>query len=88
MDQVVPAEAVRRYLTGEKKWKDRWLGRIHQDVGQTQVKGGNLEVLFNPHLDHAVIFDKEKWAIPLLDIVQRYIRDVENTSDRIHAVLN
>lgn len=88
MDQVVPAEAVRRYLTGEKKWKERWLGGIHQDVGQVQVTGGNLEVLFNPHLDHAVIFDKEKWAIPLLDVVQRYIRDVDNTSDRIHAVLN
>ncbi len=76
MDQVVPAEAVRRYLTGEKKWKEQWLGRNHRNVGQMQVKGGNLEVLFNPHLDHAVIFDKEKWAIPLLDVVQRYIRDV------------
>jgi hypothetical protein len=88
MDQVVPAEAIRRYLTGEKKWKERWLGRIHQDIGQVQVKGGNLEVLFNPHLDHAVIFDKDKWAIPLLDVVQHYIRDVENTSDRIDAMLN
>ncbi|KDR69254.1 hypothetical protein GALMADRAFT_145649 [Galerina marginata CBS 339.88] len=37
---------------------------------------GKLEVLFNPALDHAVIFDHEKWTEPLLEVVRRYVADV------------
>ena len=111
MDQVVPAEAVRRYLTGEKQWKEHWMGQVQPlaagggaVVGDTTIQqvqsnafgdddhddeevlrnvthrqtegGGYLEVLFNAKLDHAVIFDDEKWTVPLQNVVLRYMRDI------------
>lgn len=101
MDQVIPSEAVRRHLTQEERWRERWTGKAVVDVGgrldiqpvvpssnhsraegvdlghnQESHEYGKLEVLFNPKLDHAVIFDEEKWLVPLLDVVRRYVRDV------------
>ena len=84
LDQIVPAEAVRRYLTHEEKWEARWVGKVPVDEhdrnhGVTPTAepggGGNLEVLFNPKLDHAVIFDAESFTEPLVDLVRRYVRD-------------
>ena len=100
MDQIVPAEAVRQYLTKEKRWKEHWVGRVQHlatgdavDIQQVQSNtigdndeprngthqtkgGGYLEVLFNAKLDHAVIFDDEKWTVPLQNVVLRYMRDI------------
>ncbi|KAF8875600.1 hypothetical protein CPB84DRAFT_1853216 [Gymnopilus junonius] len=95
MDQIVPAEAVRKYLTCEKRWKERWIGPNfrkghepsgscagddcmtgkHIDVGHSEATG-KLEVLFNPRLDHAVLFDEEKWTVPLIEVIRKYVRDV------------
>ncbi|KAF8176980.1 hypothetical protein BJ912DRAFT_691780 [Pholiota molesta] len=112
MDQVVPSDAIRHYITREAEWKAHWIGRAEGAGGdlvaletqevpdesesevvamlarvsssrsagpkngrQTPVKQGVLEVLFNPRLDHAVIFDDPKWTSPLLEVVQRYTRD-------------
>ncbi|KAF9549826.1 hypothetical protein CPC08DRAFT_769006 [Agrocybe pediades] len=38
--------------------------------------GGALEVLFNPVLDHAVIFDEESYTVPLVDVVRRYVQNI------------
>ena len=92
MDQVVPAEAVRRYLTKEEKWKESWVGAVVDDADAVngmdtaaslvpsgsgdQGRHGRLDVIFNPKLDHAVIFDEDKWTMPLVDVVRRYVRDV------------
>lgn len=86
-DQIVPSEAVRRYLTGEAGSVAHWVrpgetearamvggyGSMSQ-AGPTRVyPRGKLEVLFNPALDHAVIFDEAGWTVPLIDVVRRYI---------------
>lgn len=112
MDQVVPSDAIRQYITRESEWKEHWIGRTEgtegdlvaldaqefpdeseSEVGtllarasssrsagreygrRTPIKQGVLEVLFNPRLDHAVIFDDPKWTSALLEVVQRYTRD-------------
>jgi len=86
-DQIIPAEAIRRYLTNEDKWKTRWFGRIVDDDSQSGVlngtaaggeeeEGNSLEVLYNHKLDHAKIFDDEEDMMPLLEVVRRYVRDV------------
>ncbi|KAH9484586.1 hypothetical protein JR316_0004068 [Psilocybe cubensis] len=36
---------------------------------------GMLEVLFNPDLDHAVIFDHKEYTEPLVEVVRRYTGD-------------
>ena len=81
-DQIVPAEAIRRYLTGQARWSERWVGGVGA-VGESDPEGryleedgGQLEVLFNPLLDHAVIFDVERWTEPLVEVVRRYVADV------------
>ncbi|KAF8124976.1 hypothetical protein EV363DRAFT_695178 [Boletus edulis] len=49
-DQVVNAEEVRKYLTGEDEKKANWTG-------------GRLEVLCYPELDHAMIFNvRRRWG--------------------------
>ncbi|KAF8967368.1 hypothetical protein BDZ97DRAFT_1804713 [Flammula alnicola] len=105
MDQIVPSEAIRRYLTREVKWKENWVGKVDLsdselvdeeesgvwgsilDGGRgggggygTSLSGkadaeGKLEVLFNPGLDHAVIFDDPRWTSPLTEVVKRYVRE-------------
>jgi len=63
-DQIVPAKEVWRYLTGGEEEKERW------------VKDG-LEVLFYPGLDHATVFDTVERRKPLLDILDRFVRQTE-----------
>ncbi|KAF8967276.1 hypothetical protein BDZ97DRAFT_1916888 [Flammula alnicola] len=105
MDQIVPSEAIRRYLTREVKWKENWIGKVDLsdselvDEEESGVRGsildrgrgggggygtslsgtadaeGKLEVLFNPRLDHAVIFDDPRWTSPLTEVVKRYVRE-------------
>ncbi|KAI0784914.1 hypothetical protein C8Q75DRAFT_776751 [Abortiporus biennis] len=62
-DQIVDAPEVWRYLTGEEEEpRLRW-------------KKDNLEVLFYPELDHAHVFDTEKWRRPLVDMVSTFISE-------------
>lgn len=88
MDQIIPAQAVRRYLTQEDRPAERWMGDVGpdgitvvdeeaaSDVATTREgKSGRLEVFFNPQLDHAVIFDEKRWTVPLVEVVRRFIRD-------------
>ena len=81
-DQIIPTEAIRRYLTNEDTWKTRWVGRVVADdftrssgTGEEE-EGNQLEVLYDPKLDHAKIFDDKQDMIPLLEVVRRYVRDV------------
>jgi hypothetical protein len=65
-DQIIPTEAIRRYLTNEDTWKTRWVGRVVDDsrsevlngTGEEEdrAEGNQLEVLYDPKLDHAKIF--------------------------------
>ena len=86
-DQIIPTEAIRRYLTNEDIWKARWVGRVVDDSQSEDLIGtgeeeedrtdsGQLEVLYDPKLDHAKIFDDKQDMIPLLEVVRRYVRDV------------
>ena len=85
-DQIIPTEAIRRYLTNEDTWKTRWVGKIVDDsqLGflngtdeeEDRADGSQLEVLYDPKLDHAKIFDDKEDMIPLLEVVRRYVRDV------------
>lgn len=61
-DQIVHAEAVRKYLTAEEDAKSNWTG-------------DKLEVLFYPTLDHADIFDAAERREPLLDALRRFVQD-------------
>ncbi|KII89162.1 hypothetical protein PLICRDRAFT_698270 [Plicaturopsis crispa FD-325 SS-3] len=61
-DQIVHAQEVRRYLTGEEEMKRRW-------------SNDTLEVLFYPGLDHATIFDVKERRKPLEDILRRFVRE-------------
>jgi len=104
-DQIVPAQAIRRYLTGETMERARWsktfgyspkqgawpedeledevLGLSNNGTSGTSSlesrrrgnAGGVLDVLFNPVLDHAVVFDEKKYTLPLVDLIRRYIHD-------------
>lgn len=60
-DQIVDAEEVRKYLTGEERMTKRWAT-------------DDLEVLFYPGLDHAMVFDTEDRRKPVLDIIHRFVR--------------
>jgi hypothetical protein len=79
MDQIIPAESIRRYLTQEDSWKERWVGRVEHSEnldGPLLEFEGRLEVHFNPKLDHATIFDEQTRMEPLLGVVRQYIRGV------------
>ncbi|KAI0820178.1 Alpha/Beta hydrolase protein [Trametes gibbosa] len=60
-DQIVDAVEVRRYLTGDEdqETKFRW-------------KQDNLEVLYYPDLDHAMVFDTKESRRPLIDVLRRF----------------
>jgi pimeloyl-ACP methyl ester carboxylesterase len=60
-DQIVHAQEVRKYLTGEQEMSRRW-------------KKDGLEVLFYPGLDHAMVFDTKERRKPVLDILHRFVR--------------
>ncbi|KAF7976521.1 hypothetical protein HWV62_6341 [Athelia sp. TMB] len=62
-DQIVEAEHVRKYLTGEDIAQNRWVN-----------KDGGLEVLFYPGLDHAMVFDTKARRAAVLDILHRFVR--------------
>ncbi|KAH0827380.1 hypothetical protein J3R83DRAFT_4033 [Lanmaoa asiatica] len=71
-DQVVNAEAVRKYLTGE-------------DEGTAYWREGRLEVLCYPELDHSMIFHtKKRWG-RLIDVLDRFIRELDLESP-LHSV--
>lgn len=67
-DQVVNAEAVRRYLTGEE---DQRQGRPATDL---YWRKGGLEVLCYPELDHAMVFHTEKRWRRLMHVLDRFVR--------------
>ena len=86
-DQIIPAEAIRRYLTNEDTWKTRWVGSVVDDSRlevlnedcdeeEDEEQASQLEVLYDPKLDHAKIFDDKRDMIPLLEVVRRYVREV------------
>lgn len=60
-DQIVNAEEVRKYLTGQEEMTQRW-------------EKDDLEVLFYPGLDHAMVFDTKERRKPLLAILHRFVR--------------
>ncbi|KAF8550891.1 hypothetical protein OG21DRAFT_1418930 [Imleria badia] len=62
-DQVVNAEAVRKYLTEEDEEMAYW-------------RGGRLEVLYYPELDHAMIFDSKKSWGRLIPVLDRFVREL------------
>lgn len=64
-DQIVDAEGVRMYLTGEE--------RITGTDMTRQWKDG-LELLFYPDLDHAMVFDTKDRRKSVLDIVHRFVQ--------------
>lgn len=59
-DQIINGPGVRRYLTGEEEARAYW------------EKDG-LEVLWNPELDHATVFDTVERRKRLLDVVARFV---------------
>jgi pimeloyl-ACP methyl ester carboxylesterase len=65
-DQIVDAEGVRRHLTEEDEIKKRW-------------EKGALQVLFYPDLDHAMVFDKHDWRLPLVNILHKFVRLDQDT---------
>lgn len=59
-DQVVNAEQVRKYLTGE-------------DIASEHWAKDQLEVHFHPDLDHATVFDTKGRRKRLLDVLDRFV---------------
>ena len=66
-DQIVDAEEVAKYLTGEE-----------EIIGDGEIsrrwEKESLEVLFYPDLDHAMVFDTKERRKPVLDIVHRFVQ--------------
>jgi len=62
-DQIVHAEGVRKYLTGEERMTERW------------EKDG-LSVMFFPGLDHGMVFDTKERRLPLLSAVHRFVEEL------------
>jgi hypothetical protein len=67
-DQIVNAEEVRKYLTG-----DREMVREEGEVSRAWERDG-LEVLWYPGLDHAMVFDTPERRKPILDIVHQFVQ--------------
>ncbi|RDB22886.1 hypothetical protein Hypma_009773 [Hypsizygus marmoreus] len=90
-DQIVPSGSVRQYLTEEKEAVPRWLSKgwawhLDGDDGSQIVdhleealnrKGGDLEVLFYPGLDHAMVFDSPKRREGILNILSRFVVELD-----------
>lgn len=62
-DQIVHAQEVRKYLTGEEEPSARW------------EKDG-LQVLYYPGLDHAMVFDTKERRRPVLEVLDGFVRDI------------
>lgn len=73
-DQIVDAEEVRAYLTGEAEKKSRWVSS--EGGGE-----GGLEVLWHPTLDHAQVFDTKERRAPVVAIVSRLARAGASAED-------
>lgn len=71
-DQVVNSEAVWRYLTrGESEDGEEPSG--HRDWRRRGEGGSDLEVLWYPELDHAMIFNvRERW-MRLMPVLDRFV---------------
>ncbi|KAI0039539.1 hypothetical protein FA95DRAFT_1577541 [Auriscalpium vulgare] len=61
-DQIVNAQEVRRYLTGQDEPSARWAE-------------GDMEVLYHAGLDHATVFDTPERRRTLLEILGRFVRE-------------
>jgi pimeloyl-ACP methyl ester carboxylesterase len=61
-DQIVDAEEVRRYLTGEDEARFRW-----------ESEDGLLEVLWYPDLDHSKMFDTRDSRRPMVTTLSRFV---------------
>jgi pimeloyl-ACP methyl ester carboxylesterase len=59
-DQILPAEQIRKYLTGEEEAVSYW-------------EKGDLRVLYYFDLDHATVFDTKPRRGPILDIVHDFV---------------
>ncbi|KAF5320656.1 hypothetical protein D9758_018218 [Tetrapyrgos nigripes] len=70
-DQIIPAHCVRKYLTGQDEHEDG-------DGDEAEVKEkwvsecGTLEVLWNPELDHAMVFDTKERRRGMMDVLKRF----------------
>ncbi|CAA7271159.1 unnamed protein product [Cyclocybe aegerita] len=74
-DQIVPGEAIRKYLTKEGRRVERWVGHVDEQ-GELNAAAGeenDVEVFLNPDLDHANIFDTSEARAPLMDVIERYV---------------
>lgn len=71
-DQIVHAEEVRRYLTGEDAPTPRW-------------ERDGLEVLWFPKLDHAVVFEAKRDWMALVDVVQKFCKGRAAVEENGHA---
>jgi len=60
-DQIVPAKNVRRYLTGEDEAKAKWVSKC-----------GTLQVLYNPGLDHATVFDTKERRRGMVEVLEGF----------------
>lgn len=65
-DQIVHAKEVRRYLTGEPTAEPVW------------TNGEGMEVIWHEKLDHAVVFEKPKEREMLVQLVRRYLAELDN----------
>jgi pimeloyl-ACP methyl ester carboxylesterase len=65
-DQIVNAEGVRKYLTGEQQ--------IIGEGGMSRHWKDGLELLFYPGLDHAMVFDTKDRRKAVLEIVHRFVQ--------------
>lgn len=72
-DQVVNAEAVRRYLTREDGSCSDWEEKAYWRGG-----GGRLEVLCFPELDHAMVFDTRARRRRLMHVLDRFVRQLRD----------
>ncbi|KAJ3823628.1 hypothetical protein F5880DRAFT_498512 [Lentinula raphanica] len=72
-DQIVPAPLVRRYLTGEDEVKHLWSSSSASN-SVTDKPAIDLEVIYNPDLDHAMVFDTKERRKDMVDVLDRFTR--------------
>ncbi|KAJ3753095.1 hypothetical protein EV360DRAFT_97159 [Lentinula raphanica] len=76
-DQIVPAPLVRRYLTGEDEVKHLWSSSSASYSAANSVTDKpviDLEVIYNPDLDHAMVFDTKERRRDMVDVLNRFTR--------------
>jgi pimeloyl-ACP methyl ester carboxylesterase len=65
-DQIVHAQEVRKYLTGEEEAKLHW-----------KRDDGGLEVLFFPELDHGKVMDTKKRRKRIYEVIERFVEELD-----------